>query len=170
MKSLRNIKNILFEVAQKLSQNKELLTLLLDDSNDLSGDVLDDENCKYQWLADNHYITYMAAVPTNLEEPFKNTFIVLDLTEGNFYDDGSVDAFVSILVTTDRDHLLLKNGKIRTLEAADLIISMLDGLKISSYGVVEVLRYNSVIVDEYRDGYQITIRIRDKVDSRKAEI
>ena len=163
MKNLRNIKKAPFEIAQILANNKTFCALLVDDSNTPT-----DCSMSLTELLNNHYITIYPPVNDGSIIDFnRNTYaiILLDSIDTNSTNNNiSVTGY--IYITTDNAHVLLSENRNRLLELADVVLQVLNGVKLTSAGELQIGRINYVMLDTFKSGYRISFTITDQQAER----
>lgn len=154
MKTLKNVKKCVMEIAQILGQNDKVVKLLYNDETTALIDpkpVVD-----LNTLIQEHYICICAPVESGIKDSWKNTFLTILLDEGLFSRaDDNGDFSVKLYVTTDEQHLILEDNQNRLFELLDEIINTLDGFKLSSAGKLRVNNFKHTMLSEFRFAYVI---------------
>ena len=174
---LRNLKKAPFEIAERLiiTDKKEkfeardnILKLLFhDNSSALSQEV---SSTTVEFLIQENYIGFYPAIESGIKDVDRNTFLIINLEDFTFQNmDYNTGVSGAIYITTDKEHCLLDNKKLRLLELVDSIETMLEGEKLSSAGQIQVISANYVVFSDFRCGYRINFRISDQT-TRKAEL
>lgn len=168
MKTIKNTKKSVMEIAQILARNEQLLKLLLLDTPDLSGEITDEQK-SVDWLLSNNYISIYPIVDNGIKDTTRNTYISI-LLDDIYFSDGGANTKVSgtIYITTDLNHCLLKGGASRMLEGVDQICQSLDGQKISAAGKITITSASLVVVDVFRAAYAISFNNFDQTSERAA--
>ena len=167
MSRLRNIKNTVFEIAQVIGANQEIVRLIVNDNDDpLSIPVEKTIND----LISEKYIALYTPTENAIEDFGRNTFIaiVMDTIFLQTTDDNSRASF-SVYVSTDLAHTLIKGNKNRLLEACDRMDAVLNGVKLSTAGIVSVSSVQHIMLSELHDAYRLNCSLSDQ-EGRKAEI
>lgn len=168
MKSLKNIKKSVMEIAQLLAQKDEIVKLLYNDQATALNDPK--PGVDLNTLIKEHYICICAPVESGIKDSWKNTFLTVLLDTGFFgRQDDNADITLKIYVSTDEQHLQLVDNRNRLFELMDNVISTLDGVKLSSAGKINVGSFSHTMLSEFRFAYVITITFSDQV-SKKVEI
>ena len=174
---LRNLKRVPFEIAEglirtdipgKLGARESILKLLFNDK----ADALEQEtpNVTVDYLIQEDYIGFYPATESGIKDNQRNTFLIINLEDVSLHSsDNNTVVTGSIYITTNKDHCLLNNKKLRLLELADAIDTMLDGEKLSSAGQINLIGVYYVVFSDFRCGYRINFRIHDQ-QTRKAEL
>lgn len=168
MKTLRNIKKSVMEIAQLLAQNDNIVKLLY---NDEATALIDEKpSVDLNTLIHEHYICVCAPVESGIKDQWKNTFLTVLMDNIYFgrQDDNSAVS-MKIYVSTDEQHLLLADNKNRLLELIDEVVNTLDGYKLSSAGKMEVSSCSHTMLSEFRFAYMIIVNFNDQ-NARKVEI
>ena len=168
MTTLKNIKKAPLEMGQLLANNNKLCNLLYLDIPS----ALEETSISHSLndLINDHYITIYPPVETAIKDNTRNSFLIILLDNVNLQvADNNTRANFVVYVTTDVDHILLNNNKNRLLEMCDEVIKTLNGVKLSSAGIVQVSSIAHVMLSEFRAGYRISLSLTDQA-SRKAEI
>lgn len=174
---LRNLKKVPFEVAEKLiitdnfgkleARDNILKLLFHDDMSALNKEV---SPTTIEYLIQKDYIGFYPATESGIKEIERNTFLIINLEDFSFQGaDNNTSVSGSIYITTDKDHCLLENKKLRLLELMDAIETMLEGEKLSSAGQISITSAHYVVFSDFRSGYRINFRINDQA-TRKAEL
>ena len=173
---LKNLKKVPFEIVEKLiitpyaskyAARDTILQLLFDDSASVNTEV---SNETIDYLIAKNYIGFYPATESGIKDNDRNTFLIINLEDFSLQNaDNNVSASGAIYITTDKSHALLENKKLRLLELADAIDTMLDGEKLSSAGQIRIISINYVVFSDFRCGYRINFRINDQ-QQRKAEL
>ena len=168
MKTLRNIKKSVMEVAQLLAQNDNIVKLLYNDNASALIDAKPEVDLNT--LITGHYICVCAPVESGIKDQWKNTFLTVLLDNIYFgrQDDNSTVS-MKIYVSTDEQHLLLVDNKNRLLELIDEVVNTLDNYKLSTAGKIEVASCMHTMLSEFRFAYMIVINFNDQ-NARKVEI
>ncbi len=168
MKTLRNVKKSVIEVAQLLAADPDILKLVyIDDPDALNQEKPD---ISLNDLISQHYICVIPPIETGIVDSWRNTFItiLLDNVYFNRNDDNTASALV-IYVSTDEQHVLLVDNKMRTLEIIDRIIAILEGKKLSGAGTLSIDNFSHTMLSEFRSAYRISISFNDQ-NTKKVEI
>lgn len=166
---LKNLKKIPFEIAASLASDDTVVRLIYDDDSSalLKKTKL---SISIQELISSNYIGFYPATESGIKEIDRNTFIIINLEDFALKaQDSNVKATGAIYITTDKAHCLLNENKIRLLELADRIDSVLEGRKLSAAGEIQLTSINYVVFSDFRCGYRISFRCSDQ-SSRKAEL
>ena len=168
MKKLLNLKKAILEIAQVLAQNNELCRLVYNDISDpLSTDV--PESVDLNYLIQNHYFSIEPPVENRINDFDRNTFITILLDSASPTEDKNTRGYFYIYVTTNSEHLLIKDNKNRLLEMADCVIDSLEERKITSSGALAFTSMQFVMLSDFHPSYRLSFRIADQA-IRKAEI
>ncbi len=168
MKSLKNIKKSVMEIAQLLAQKDEIVKLLYNDQATALNEPKPEVDLNT--LIKEHYICICAPVESGIKDSWKNTFLTVLLDTGFFgRQDDNADITLKIYVSTDEQHLQLVDNRNRLFELMDNVISTLDSVKLSSAGKINVSSFSHTMLSEFRFAYVITITFSDQV-SKKVEI
>lgn len=168
MKTLKNIKKTLMEIAQTLAQNDNIVKLLYNDEPTALTDPKPDVTLNK--LIEEHYICVCAPTESGIKNQWKNTFLTVLLDSCYFgTQDDNTSVTYKIYVSTDEQHIQLNDNKHRLLELADEVISTLDGFKLSTAGKIEVKNFVHTMLSEFRFAYAIIIGFNDQ-NPRKVEI
>lgn len=168
MKSLKNIKKCVNEIAQTLVQNDNIVKLLFNDQPSALTDEKPDVDLNT--LIQDHYICICAPVETGIQNEWKNTFLTILLDNCYFgRQDDNTSVSLKVYVSTDEQHLLINDNKNRLLELLDEVITTLDGHKISTAGKLEVASFAHTMLSEFRFAYAIIINFNDQ-NPKKVEI
>lgn len=164
MEKLANLKKAITEIAILLSQDTILKCLIVNDNitqpipeKDLN-DLLSEE-----------YISIYPPVENGIKKIDRHTFLIIIMDSISIANSETSRANISIYVTTDSEHIWWANNKNRLLELCDRVVSVLDEVKLSSAGQINVTSINHVMLSEFRAGYRINLNITD-LQIRKAEI
>lgn len=166
---LKNLNKIPFEIATLLASNDVIVRLLYDDTPSalLQKNSI---NISTQDLINSDYIGFYPATEAGIKEINRNTFMVINLEDFSLRaQDNNTRVSGAIYITTDKSHCLLANNKIRLLELADQIDTVLDGAKLSSAGEIQLTSISYVVFSDFRCGYRIAFKCVDQ-PSRKAEL
>lgn len=168
MKTLKNIKKSVMEIAQTLAQNEDIVKLLY---NDKSSALTDDPpDVDLNTLIQENYICICAPVEDGIKDQWKNTFLTILLDTGFFgRQDDNTAVTIKIYISTDRQHLLLDDNKNRLFELMDQVINTLDQMKISTAGKLDCSNFAHTMLSEFRFAYVITFTFADQ-NARKVEI
>lgn len=165
---LRNIKKAPNEIALILAQNEDLRKLLVVDDSDPYGAA--DPGLDPNDLIEQKYITFYPPVENRIEDFGRNTFITILLDSVNFNaEEGNTKGYITIYVSTNSDHLIIKNNKNRIIEMVDIIETLLNGIKLTSAGIIKVTSTSHVMLSEFHSSYRISCNLADQ-SVRKAEI
>lgn len=167
MSKLRNIKNAVFEIAQLIGANDEVVRLIVNDNdNPLETPVSETIND----LISERYIALYTPTENAIENFDRNTFIaiVVDSISLKTADNNS-RASISVYVSTDLAHTLIQGNKNRLLEVCDRVETILEGAKLSTAGIISVTSIQHVMLSELHDAYKINCNLSDQA-ARKAEI
>lgn len=168
MKSLRNIKKSVMEIAQLLAQDEDIVKLLFNDEPTALNDAV--PRVDLNTLIQEHYICICAPVEDGIKDQWKNTFLTILLDNAMFgRADDNTSVTIRIYVSTDEQHLLLIDNKNRLFELIDRIISILDNYKLSSAGTLTVNSFSHTMLSEFRFAYVIGLSFNEQV-TRKVEI
>ena len=165
---LRNLKKVPFEIATLLAADDTIISLVYDDSPFALTNTTD--IVSVQELINSNYIGFYPATETGIREVDRNTFIVINLEDFTLNaQDQNTRGTGAIYITTDKAHCLLDGNKIRLLELADRIETVLDNRKLSTAGELQLTTISYVVFSDFRAGYRISFRCSDQ-SSRKAEL
>ena len=168
MKTLKNIKKSVMEIAQLLAQNETIVKLLYNDEPSALNDAAPQVDLNE--LIQNNYICICAPVEDGIKDQWKNTFLTILLDTGFFgRQDDNTSVSLKIYVSTDRQHLLLQDNKNRLFELMDEVITTLEGQKLSSAGKLDCSNFAHTMLSEFRFAYVITFTFNDQ-NVRKVEI
>ena len=168
MKSLKNIKKSVMEIAQLLAQDEEIVKLLHNDEPTALNDAV--PSVDLNTLIQEHYICICAPVEDGIKDQWKNTFLTVLLDNGFFgRSDDNTSITIKIYVSTDEQHLLLIDNKNRLFELMERVIDDLDNRKLSSAGTITVNSFNHTMLSEFRFAYVISLSFNEQV-TRKVEI
>lgn len=168
MKTLKNIKKCVMEIAQTLAQNDNIVKLLYNDDPDALNQPK--PSVDLNTLIQEHYICVCAPVESGINNQWKNTFLTVLLDTAYFTgQDDNTNVSLKIYVSTDEQHLLINDNKNRLLELLDEVIGELDGFKISTAGQIEVKSFAHTMLSEFRFAYVIVIGFNDQ-NPRKVQI
>ena len=166
---LRNLKKVPFEIATLLATDDTIIRLIYDDSASALTNKTD-LSVSTQELINSNYIGFYPATETGIREINRNTFIVINLEDFALNaQDQNTRGTGAIYITTDKAHCLLDGNKIRLLELADRIETILDNRKLSVAGELQLTAISYVVFSDFRAGYRISFRCSDQ-SSRKAEL
>ena len=166
---LKNLKKIPFEIATALAADETIVRLIYDDD---ASALLKKTGLSISAaeLINSNYINFYPATESGIKEIDRNTFIVINLEDFTFRtQDNNTKVTGAIYITTDKAHSLLSENKIRLLELADKIDSVLDEKKLTCAGEISLTSVNYVVFSDFRCGYRISFRCFDQ-PSRKAEL
>ena len=166
---LKALKTAPIEIATTLATNDDIVRLLYDDEPSV---LINKKSISLsiQDLIEQNYIGFYPATETGINSIERNTFIIINLEDISFNStDANTNIAGSIYITTDKNHCLLSNNKLRLLELVDLIEESLENCKLSAAGKVRVISANYMVFSDFRSGYRISFRISDQL-SRKAEL
>lgn len=168
MKTLKNIKKCVMEIAQTLAQNENIVKLLYNDNSDALNQPKPDVSLNQ--LIQDHYICVCAPVESGIKDQWKNTFLTV-LLDTCFFggQDDNTTVSLKVYVSTDEQHLLIDDNKNRLLELLDEVINTLDGFKLSTAGKIEVKNFAHTMLSEFRFAYAIIVTFSDQ-NTRKVEI
>lgn len=165
---LKNLKHTPMEIAQLLASNKKIVSLLYNDSE--LALTMSSPAFSIADLINDNYIGFYPATESGIKDIERNTFIIINLEDFSLQTaDNNTSASGAIYITTDKAHCLLAENKLRLLELADEIDSVLEGQKLSSAGQIRLTSVNYVVFSDFRSGYRINFRINDQ-QYRKAEL
>lgn len=167
MEKLRNIKKATNDITNILCQDEKIKKLLVNDSKT----ALEDGEIQktYNDLISEGYISYYAPSDTGIEDAQRNTFISMYVQSIIPRDDNSYRTEIVLYVTTDKEHLALKNNKNRLLELCDCILGDLQQQKITSSGEISIGSISHVMFSDFRLGYRIMLTLLDQ-ETGKVEI
>lgn len=159
MKNLRNIKKVPFEIAQLLANNAEFCGLLVDDNFSPTA-----ASTSLEELLKQHYIVlYPPVNDGSIKDFFRNTCATILLDNINTdAQDANINLSGYVYVSTDNSHVLISGHRNRLLELADLILQILNGVKLTSAGELQISRINFVMIDTFKSGYRINFTITDQ--------
>ena len=166
--NLDNITKAINEIAIALSRDSSLCALLTDDTPEAlnHGVIVND----WTTLIDKQYINLYPPVIDSINKISVNTYVVLLLDGVDFANDNNL-AEGDLYITTDEAHILLSQYKNRLIEASNIIIKILNSLKLTCAGAIRVVSMSHVMISEWRAGYRIHFRFTDQtIDNRKSEI
>ena len=168
MKTIKNIKKSIVEVAQILAADEEILKLIYIDTPDALSQPKPEITLNE--LIAQHYVCVIPPVESGIKDSWRNTFItiLLDNVYFNRRDDNTA-ANLIIYVSTDEAHVLLDDNKMRMLEIVDKVIGLLDNKKISGAGTLSVDSFTHTMLSEFRSAYRISISCNDQ-NTKKVEI
>lgn len=160
MVKLINIKKAPIEIATILAQDDTIKKLLIiDDAEALERPVPDKT---LNDLLQEHYISMEPPVENRIEEYSRNTFIsILVDTIMPAAEDNTRANFV-LYVSTNMDHILLKDNKNRLLELCDKIIQLLQNKKISSAGQINFNSMSHIMLSEFHTAYRLAFSSSDQ--------
>lgn len=168
MKTLKNIKKSVLEIAQILAQEDDIVKLLYNDNASALNEPRPPVDLNT--LIQEHYICICAPVESGIKDQWKNTFLTVLLDNVYFgRQDDNTTVSLKIYVSTDEQHLLLDDNKNRLLELVDRVINKIDGYKISTAGKIEVSSFSHTMLSEFRFAYMIVVSFNDQ-NPRKVEI
>ncbi len=168
MKPLINLKNAVIEIATVLGQDALLKKLLVVDTPDAMEAATPEYSVND--LIANNYICVYPPVENRIEDYGRNTFITILFEEAILHaSDDNTRATISLYVSTNETHLLLRNNKNRLLEMLDRIIELLDNYKITASGKLRPTSFMHVMLSEFHAAYRLNIQVTDQ-QARKAEI
>lgn len=161
MKTLKNIKKSVMEIAQTLAQNENIIKLLFNDEKSALQDAV--PVVDLNTLIQENYICICAPVESGIKDEWRNTFLTILLDNGFFgRRDDNTDVTVKIYVTTDEQHILLNDNKNRLLELMDEVITTLDGYKLSVAGKLSVNSFAHTMLSEFRFAYAISFSFSEQ--------
>ena len=168
MKKLLNIKKAVLEIAQLLAQDNDLCKLVYNDVNN-PFDVEVPASVDLNYLIQNHYISIEPPVENRINDFDRNTFITILLDSVAPSEEQNIRGYFYIYVTTNSDHLLIKENKNRLLEMADCVIDSLEDRKVTSSSTLAFSSMQFVMLSDFHPSYRLSFRIADQ-PIRKAEI
>ena len=161
MKTLKNVKKSVMEIAQILGQNEKIVKLLYNDESTALQDPT--PSVSLNTLIQEHYICICAPVESGIANTWKNTFLTILLDNGMFNRrDDNGDFSIKLYVSTDEQHLLLTDNANRLFELLDEVITTLDGFKLSTAGKIEVNAFNHTMLSEFRFAYVVTLNFTEQ--------
>lgn len=163
---LKNINKIPLEIVDLLSQDREVLNLLYNDSPDVLEQIEQEVDVKK--LFDEEYIQLFSPLATEINHYKTNTTLSVLIDEINFFDV-NIGATVRIYVSCSNDLIKLSNNRNRLLSLVDKISTSLQNAKFSCASMVKLDSIDYVIVNENRSGYRINLFINDQ-QSKQVEI
>ena len=164
MSSLENIQKLPLEIAVLLSKNEKLQHLLVNSSNNIEDEFTP---VSINELLENNYISFTPVVSNNLQDTYRNTFLIINLEEIVFGRNNLIKGV--IFIGTDTQHCILTNNKVRTLEMVAEIYDIINNQKVSSAGEIQINYARFVSYSEYLNGYKIVFEVKEQT-VRKAEI
>lgn len=168
MKNFDNIKKAPLEIATILANDTKIKQLLYsDDSDPLSADV---SGITLNIMLEEHYISMVPPTENRIQEYGRNTFlsILVDTISPNAADN-NVRANLIIYISTNADHLMIKDNGNRLLELANRVYLLLQGKKLSCAGEININSFSHVMLSEFHSGYRIALSIADQ-STRKEDI
>lgn len=168
MQALDNLNKIPMEVSLLLSRNKYLQQLLVDPSNVLNENAFN--KLTVNELLEKEAISFTPVIDNNITNVHNSSFLIINIEEIDLVNrDENINARCAIWIGTDKQHNILSDNKIRTLELVKEIIKTLDGQKLSGAGVIEIDYATFTSYSPYVFGYKIVFNIKEQ-EIRKAEI
>lgn len=168
MKNLKNIEKAVIEIASVLAQDEIIKRLLINDTTDALNIAVPDKNLND--LIKDNYISIYPPVENRIEAYGRNTFISILVDNISFLTtDENTRANIVLYVSTNADHLLIKDNRNRLLVLSDRIVQLLDDYKLTASGKINVTSMNHVMLSEFHSSYRINCNIADQ-QVRKAEI
>jgi len=168
MRNISNLKRSILEIAQVLAQDTNLCKLVYNDDTDPLNIPLPPE-IDLNYLIQNHYFSIEPPVENRINDFDRNTFITILLDSVSPGAEQNVYGYFYVYVTTNSDHLLIKDNKNRLLEMADEVMKALDEKKLSSAGALNFSSMQFTMLSDFHPSYRLSFRITDQV-VRKAEI
>lgn len=156
MKIIDNIQKGIFEIRSLIQADTEVRKLVFYDGADaLSEPIPSIEQTK-------EHFTVSAIFDVTVPPFDKNTLISVTLSRAN-YDEESVmlRGLVKINILTRSELWELNGNKIRPLEIASLIVSILNNKKISSSHKLSFSNIELAIIDEDVNGYTATFFLEE---------
>lgn len=168
MKTIKNIKKSIIEIAQILAADETILKLIYLDVPDALSQPTPEISLNQ--LIEQHYVCVIPPVESGIKDSWRNTFITILLDNVYFSRrDDNTAANLIIYVSTDEAHVLLEDNKMRMLEIIDKITLLLDNKKISGAGTLSVDSCSHTMLSEFRSAYRISISCNDQ-NTKKVEI
>ena len=168
MKNFINIKKAPLEIATILANDTKIKQLLyIDDNDPLNADV---SEVTLNMMLEEHYISMVPPTENRIEEYGRNSFlsILVDTISPNAADN-NVRANLIIYVSTNADHLMIKNNGNRLLELADRVYTLLENKKLTASGEININTFSHVMLSEFHSSYRISLSITDQ-STRKEDI
>lgn len=168
MKNFVNIKKAPLEIATILAGNTKIKQLLYSDDEDpLNADV---SQVTLNQMLEEHYISMVPPTENRIQEYGRNSFlsIIVDTISPNAADN-NVRANIIIYVSTNADHLMIKDNGNRLLELADQIYLLLQNKKLTASGEININSFSHVMLSEFHSSYRISLSIADQ-STGKADI
>jgi len=168
MKNFVNIKKAPLEIATILAGNTKIKQLLYSDDEDpLNADV---SQVTLNQMLEEHYISMVPPTENRIQEYGRNSFlsIIVDTISPNAADN-NIRANIIIYVSTNADHLMIKDNGNRLLELADQIYLLLQNKKLTASGEININSFSHVMLSEFHSSYRISLSIADQ-STGKADI
>ena len=165
MGRLKNIKKGPFEIATLLASNEKVKSLLYHDSKDALSKTLD---IGVEQLIEQEYINFSSVTSSGIKDMKVNTFISIILEDFTFSSDHT-NVSGAVYVSTDAAHQSLGEQKLRLLELVDEVENILNDVKLSSAGKINIMHASYTVFSEFRAGYRISFQLTDQ-ENRKAEL
>jgi len=168
MKNFVNIKKAPLEIATILANDTKIKQLLYsDDSDPLNADV---SGVTLNTMLEEHYISMVPPTENRIEEYGRNSFlsILVDTISPNAADN-NVRANLIIYISTNADHLMIKDNGNRLLELADRVYILLQNKKLTASGEINISNFSHVMLSEFHSSYRISLSIADQ-STRKEDI
>jgi len=161
MKTLKNIKKAVIEIANLLAQDSILVRLVYNDGPDaLEREVPGTVDLNY--LITNHYISVFPPVENRIEEYGRNTFLSILLDSAMMSNDSNTRGNFVLYVSTTESELLIKDNRNRLLEICDRIIAILQDTKLSAAGQINISSIAHVMLSEFHTAYRLNLNISDQ--------
>lgn len=168
MKNFVNIKKAPLEIATILANDTKIKQLLYSDEVDpLNADV---SQVTLNQMLEEHYISMVPPTENRIQEYGRNSFlsIIVDTILPNAADN-NVRANIIIYISTNADHLMIKDNGNRLLELANQVYSLLQNRKLTASGEINISSFSHVMLSEFHSSYRILLSIADQ-STRKVDI
>lgn len=164
MKQIDNLTKAPLEIAQILGADERIQRFLTLDNDDPMNSTAFISSTPED-LINKKYIILFAPTEEAIEKIGVNSNICISVVNGVFSEDKEDNGLLYLFVLTNAQHIMLKNGRNRTLELVNIICQDLDNQKISSSITLSVNNFVTIDVGDYGLGYRISLDFQDQLNA-----
>jgi hypothetical protein len=159
MRKLGNIEKALNEILVKLAGNIELQKLLLVDATDV-------ENSQFtpltlQEMLDKNYICVLPQNEVAIKKNDRNCFLAIALSNIDFLQTKNHKVRGVVYIIMNVEHAIINNNEDRGLHIADVLVDLLDNLKLTCAGAIECQSIVRQAYTEFYTGYELEFSFAD---------
>ena len=160
MIKLHNIKKAPIEIAATLANDGEIKKLLIIDDPEALEKPVPEKTLNN--LIQEHYVSLEPPVENRIQEYDRNTFLSILVDTVMPAAEENIRATLVLYVSTNMDHILLKDNKNRLIELCDRVIQLLQNKKISAAGQINFSSMSHLMLSEFHSAYRLVFTLSDQ--------